>query len=85
MWDLTLAMLVTGRKVSFATQFFFIPATLLTKISILLSYLRLAPPNTMFRRLSCECALPVFLYTPSWAQVANQQYPASHRAVVHRR
>ena len=45
-------MLIAGRKASFATQAFFIPATLLTKISILLSYLRLAPLNSLFRRLS---------------------------------
>jgi hypothetical protein len=51
-WDLPLAKLITGRQASFATQAFFIPATLLCKISILLSYLRLAPQNTMFRRLS---------------------------------
>jgi hypothetical protein len=51
-WDLQLETLVAGRKASFATQALFVPATLLTKISILVSYLRLAPQNSVFRRLS---------------------------------
>ncbi|KAJ4287476.1 hypothetical protein N0V88_007663 [Collariella sp. IMI 366227] len=51
-WDLRPAMLISGRKASFATQAFFVPATLLCKVSILLSYLRLAPLNSWFRRLS---------------------------------
>lgn len=54
-WDLTLEQLIAGRKASFVTQFLFIPATMLTKISILLSYLRLAPQNSLFRRLSRMC------------------------------
>ncbi len=60
-WDLTLEQLIGGRRASFVTQFLFIPATMLTKISILLSYLRLAPQNSWFRRLSRMCnslALP---------------------------
>jgi hypothetical protein len=51
-WDLTPAKLLYGRQVSFAAQALFIPATALAKISILASYLRLAPPDTWFRRLS---------------------------------
>lgn len=51
-WDLTLDKLIQGRKASMATQAFFVPATLFTKVSILLSYLRLAPLNSWFRRLS---------------------------------
>ncbi|KAK3901292.1 hypothetical protein C8A05DRAFT_16503 [Staphylotrichum tortipilum] len=51
-WDLTLEKLIQGRKASMSTQAFFIPATMFTKVSILLSYLRLAPLNSWFRRLS---------------------------------
>ena len=54
-WDLRLDQLIAGRKVSMVTQALFIPATLLTKISILLSYLRLAPQDSWFRRLSRMC------------------------------
>ncbi len=59
-WDLTLDQLIAGRKASFVTQFLFIPATMLTKISILLSYLRLAPQNSWFRRLSRMCISPLW-------------------------
>ncbi|KAK3896409.1 hypothetical protein C8A05DRAFT_48487 [Staphylotrichum tortipilum] len=50
--DLTLPILIAGRQASYAAQALFIPAALLVKISILLSYLRIAPQNSMFRRLS---------------------------------
>ncbi|KAK3901702.1 hypothetical protein C8A05DRAFT_16148 [Staphylotrichum tortipilum] len=51
-WDLTLPILIAGRQASYAAQALFIPGALLVKISILLSYLRIAPQNSMFRRLS---------------------------------
>ncbi|KAL2133306.1 hypothetical protein VTI74DRAFT_2572 [Chaetomium olivicolor] len=51
-WDLSLDKMIAGRQVSFAAQALFVPATALAKISILISYLRLAPINSLFRRLS---------------------------------
>jgi hypothetical protein len=48
---------MAGRKASMVTQALFIPATLLTKVSILLSYLRLAPQDSWFRRLSRKYTL----------------------------
>jgi hypothetical protein len=60
-WDLTLRQLIAGRKASMVTQALFIPATLLTKVSILLSYLRLAPQDSWFRRMSRIYTLPRLL------------------------
>jgi hypothetical protein len=57
-WDLKMPTLVTGRQVSFAAQALFLPATTLAKISILISYLRLAPIDSWFRRLSRTCCYP---------------------------
>ncbi|KAK4238313.1 hypothetical protein C8A03DRAFT_43912 [Achaetomium macrosporum] len=52
-WDLTFDMMVAGRQVSFAVQALFLLATCLAKISILVSYLRLSPKNSRFRRTTC--------------------------------
>ncbi|KAK4121502.1 hypothetical protein N657DRAFT_698954 [Parathielavia appendiculata] len=49
-WDLTFDKMVAGRQVSFAVQGLFLLATTLAKVSILVSYLRLAPLNSGFRR-----------------------------------
>jgi hypothetical protein len=53
-WDLTFDTLVAGRQVSFAAQALFVPATLLAKVSILISYLRLAPRDLWFRFMTSE-------------------------------
>lgn len=45
-------MLVEGRKVSAAGQAFFVFASGLGKLSILISYLRIALEGTLFRRLT---------------------------------
>jgi hypothetical protein len=67
---LTLNQLIAGRKASMVTQALFIPATLFTKISILLSYLRLAPQDSWFRRLSRVCPLsPVEELSLTWSPV----------------
>ncbi len=55
-WDLTPAKMVASRQVSFAAQALFVLATSLAKISIFVSYLRLAPVGTWFRRLSRKSA-----------------------------
>lgn len=51
-WDLTSDQMVQGRKVSLASQTLFAAATSLAKASILLSYLRIAPQKSWFRRLT---------------------------------
>ena len=53
-WDLSLDKMIAGRQVSFAAQALFVPATCLAKISILVSYLRLAPRDSLFRRMTCK-------------------------------
>ncbi|GAB1318381.1 hypothetical protein MFIFM68171_08591 [Madurella fahalii] len=51
-WDLTAEDIVSGRRVSFIAQCLFVPSTALAKVSILVSYLRLAPLDSWFRRLT---------------------------------
>ncbi|KAK8085975.1 hypothetical protein PG994_000949 [Apiospora phragmitis] len=51
-WDVPFWMLVQGRKVSAAGQAFFVFASGLGKLSILISYLRIALEGTLFRRLT---------------------------------
>ncbi|KAK3306301.1 uncharacterized protein B0T15DRAFT_483712 [Chaetomium strumarium] len=51
-WDLSIDTMVAGRQISFAVQALFILATCLAKISILVSYLRLSPKNSRFRRMT---------------------------------
>lgn len=58
-WDLTHDDLIAGRQVSFAAQALFVPATSLAKASILVSYLRLAPANSWFRRMTSESGSPL--------------------------
>ncbi|KAF1808287.1 hypothetical protein P152DRAFT_469067 [Eremomyces bilateralis CBS 781.70] len=57
-WDLTASQAVKGRQASIAAQTLFILASGLTKVSILLSYLRIAPKGSLFRRIT-YCALTV--------------------------
>ncbi|KAH6631238.1 hypothetical protein F5144DRAFT_592292 [Chaetomium tenue] len=49
-WDLTFEKILSGRKVSFAAQALFVPATALAKLSILYSYLRFAESEPRFTR-----------------------------------
>lgn len=51
-WDEPYGMLVQGRKVSAAGQAFFVFASGLGKLSILISYLRIALKGTLFLRLT---------------------------------
>ncbi|KAK8005869.1 hypothetical protein PG991_012166 [Apiospora marii] len=51
-WDVPYRMLVQGRKVSAAGQAFFVFASGLGKLSILISYLRIALKGTLFLRLT---------------------------------
>lgn len=53
-WDLPFDKMIAGRQVSFAAQALFVPATSLAKVSILISYLRLAPMQSWFRRLTSK-------------------------------
>ncbi|KAM7188873.1 hypothetical protein V8F20_010382 [Naviculisporaceae sp. PSN 640] len=50
-WDLKPAQLVQGRQISLAIQGIFVVASALAKISIIVSYLRLALVNSWFRRM----------------------------------
>lgn len=56
-WDSPLPTLMVGRQVSLAAQVLFIVGTALAKISILVSYLRLAPSSSWFRRLTSTCGV----------------------------
>ncbi|KAF7560124.1 hypothetical protein G7046_g4035 [Stylonectria norvegica] len=51
-WDLTASQATKGRQVSIAGQTLFLFASGLAKDSILVSYLRIAPKNSWFRRLT---------------------------------
>lgn len=51
-WDLSEDDMVSGRQVSLAVQALFVLATALAKVSILVSYLRFAPLDSLFRRLT---------------------------------
>jgi len=50
-WDLKIPQLETGRKASMAGQSLFVLASSFAKLSILVSYLRIAPEKSWFRRL----------------------------------
>ncbi|KAJ4367472.1 hypothetical protein N0V83_007055 [Neocucurbitaria cava] len=50
-WDLTTALLVSGRKASLACQTLFVLASSTAKMSILVSYFRIAPEKSLFRKL----------------------------------
>ncbi|KAF1915120.1 integral membrane protein [Ampelomyces quisqualis] len=50
-WDVKIPTLVTGRKASLAGQTLFVLASSTIKISILVSYFRIAPAKSLFRRL----------------------------------
>lgn len=51
-WDLTMDQMVGGRQVSIAAQTLFLFASGLAKTSILVSYMRIAPMGSWFRRLT---------------------------------
>ncbi|KAF2120678.1 hypothetical protein BDV96DRAFT_484506 [Lophiotrema nucula] len=50
-WDSKIPQLETGRKVSMAAQTLFVLASSFVKISILVSYFRIAPEKSVFRKL----------------------------------
>lgn len=50
MWDLTRDQIVQGRQISLAIQAIFVVASALAKVSIVVSYLRLALINSWFRK-----------------------------------
>ena len=51
-WDLTWDQIVKGRQISIAVQTIFVFSAGLVKASILSSYLRIAPLDSWFRRLT---------------------------------
>ncbi|KAF1995916.1 hypothetical protein P154DRAFT_331548 [Amniculicola lignicola CBS 123094] len=50
-WDLTFPQMETGRKASMAGQTLFVLASSFVKMSILVSYFRIAPEKSIFRKL----------------------------------
>ncbi|KAK4194119.1 hypothetical protein QBC40DRAFT_188922 [Triangularia verruculosa] len=72
-WDLKYENLVHNRKVTMAVQALFISATGCAKTSILLSYLRLAPRGSLFRKLAYAIIAFVALYNTAFAIVLFAQ------------
>ncbi|PSN73295.1 hypothetical protein BS50DRAFT_568869 [Corynespora cassiicola Philippines] len=50
-WDLTIPQMETGRKASMAGQTLFVLASSFVKMSVLVSYFRIAPEKSVFRKL----------------------------------
>lgn len=50
-WDATIALMQNGRKASMAAQALFVLASSFVKMSILVSYFRIAPEKSVFRKL----------------------------------
>lgn len=50
-WDATIPLLQNGRKASMAGQTLFVLASSFVKLSILVSYFRIAPNKSTFRKL----------------------------------
>ncbi|KAF2728728.1 integral membrane protein [Polyplosphaeria fusca] len=50
-WDMKISQLETGRKASMAGQTLFVLASSFVKISVLVSYFRIAPEKSIFRKL----------------------------------
>ena len=57
-WDVPPSKGIPSRQVSFAAQVLFILSTWLSKISMFVSYLRLAPRGSWFRRLASTSSCP---------------------------
>ncbi|VUC20135.1 unnamed protein product [Clonostachys rosea] len=57
-WDLTQSQATLGRKASISAQTLFVVGSGLVKSSILISYLRIAPLDSWFRRLT-QCSIPL--------------------------
>ncbi|KAK0622058.1 hypothetical protein B0T17DRAFT_535747 [Bombardia bombarda] len=72
-WDLTLPQMIQGRQISIAIQALFLLSSSLAKVSILVSYLRIAPRDSKFRRLTNLSIILVVLgcvahFIVLWAQ-----------------
>ncbi|KAK3312582.1 hypothetical protein B0H66DRAFT_644749 [Apodospora peruviana] len=63
-WDLHTATMIQGRQISMATQALFVLSSSLAKVSILVSYLRLALRGSWFRRL-CHGAIWLVIVSSS--------------------
>lgn len=78
-WDLRVEQIVQGRQISIAAQTLFLIASGLVKLSILASYLRIAPIGSWFRRLTWATlglvvALVVIFLIVLWTQCLPIQY-----------
>ncbi|KAK4142211.1 uncharacterized protein C8A04DRAFT_13415 [Dichotomopilus funicola] len=65
-WDLTPYNIIAGRKISFATQAAFVPSSCLTRLSILVGFLRIAPKNSTFRKCTYGMIVFVIVFTISF-------------------
>ncbi|KAK4655199.1 hypothetical protein QC762_300290 [Podospora pseudocomata] len=72
-WDLKYETIVSNRKVSMAVQALFVFATSFAKVSILISYLRLAPQGSWFRKLTQGTIAFVALFNSAFIVVLFTQ------------
>ncbi|KAK4465356.1 hypothetical protein QBC42DRAFT_313614 [Cladorrhinum samala] len=72
-WDLKFEQMVSGRQVSLAAQILFILSTSIAKCSILVSYLRLAPQGSWFRKLTYFTIIFLGLFNSSFIIVLFTQ------------
>ncbi|KAK2031092.1 hypothetical protein LX32DRAFT_557779 [Colletotrichum zoysiae] len=78
-WDLTPVQMRQGRQISIATQTLFLFASSLSKLSILASYLRIAPLGSLFRRLTWVAIAAIFvLLSVFFIMLWTQCLPAWH-------
>ncbi|KAH7368699.1 hypothetical protein B0T11DRAFT_277500 [Plectosphaerella cucumerina] len=78
-WDLQTEQMVQGRQISIAAQTLFLIASGLVKLSILASYLRIAPIGSWFRRLTWATlglvvSLVIVFLIVLWTQCIPIQY-----------
>ncbi|KIW02888.1 uncharacterized protein PV09_05938 [Verruconis gallopava] len=77
-WDVKYEQLIAGRKISIAAQTIFLWASNLTKLSILLSYLRIATPKSKFRFFTwCSIVYVILIHVIFHIVLWTQCSPAS--------
>ncbi|KAK4225276.1 hypothetical protein QBC38DRAFT_268660 [Podospora fimiseda] len=72
-WDLKFEQMIKGRQVSLAAQALFVFATSFAKCSILVSYLRLAPQGSWFRKLTWGTIVWIVLFNSAFTVVLFTQ------------
>ncbi|KAK1997916.1 hypothetical protein LX36DRAFT_552162, partial [Colletotrichum falcatum] len=78
-WDLTPLQMRRGRQISIAAQTLFLVASSLSKLSILTSYLRIAPLGSSFRRLTWAAIAAILALSSTFlVMLWTQCLPAWH-------